>query len=257
MYSLLPPSSKKSSVPALPQLASLQEDFANFERTQFNGQSEAEKSSSTDFLAVTVSTLEKTLAAEIRRRVETTKHLQQLFADQIKSVKEKLESIFADKLTLIDDAKQNLNSRIAALERDFTFQREKYLQEIDSRQKEVKEDLISIESVLKREIDLRSQKDTMIMERVVSAEQKIQAVMTKEKQLVDSKLQLLRDSLIEYKKIRDRGDEKFQSFVVEEIATLKNALIVETQSREQADDDIVQALNHYTKALQEALKIVN
>ena len=53
------------------------------------------------------------------------------------------------------------------------------------------------------------------------------------------------------------GDEKFQTFVLEEIATMKNGLVMESQTREASDDDIVQALNHYTKALQDALRIAN
>ena len=32
---------------------------------------------------------------------------------------------------------------------------------------------------------------------------------------------------------------------------------MESQTREASDDDIVQALNHYTKALQDALRIAN
>ena len=33
--------------------------------------------------------------------------------------------------------------------------------------------------------------------------------------------------------------------------------VMESQTREASDDDIVQALNHYTKALQDALRIAN
>ena len=74
---------------------------------------------------------------------------------------------------------------------------------------------------------------------------------------LEQKFASLRDSLTEYKRLRDRGDDKFQAFVLEELASLKNSLVIETQSRENSDEDIIQALNHYTKALQDALRVVN
>ena len=73
----------------------------------------------------------------------------------------------------------------------------------------------------------------------------------------DQKFGGLRDELEDAKRLRAKGDEKFQTFILEEVAALKNGLVLESESREQADDDIVQALNHYTKALQDALRIVN
>ena len=92
---------------------------------------------------------------------------------------------------------------------------------------------------------------------ITEIELKVDSRLQADKLTVEQKFAALRDSLSEYKRVRDRGDEKFQAFVLEEIASMKNSLVVETQSREQSDEDIIQALNHYTKALQDALRIVN
>ena len=48
-----------------------------------------------------------------------------------------------------------------------------------------------------------------------------------------------------------------QAFVKEELAEVKVAVKVESQTREQEDDEIVEALNRYTAKLQSSLQIIN
>lgn len=48
---------------------------------------------------------------------------------------------------------------------------------------------------------------------------------------------------MECKRLREKGDEKFQTFILDEVATIKNNLVLEAQQREQCDDDIVQVSN--------------
>jgi hypothetical protein len=52
-------------------------------------------------------------------------------------------------------------------------------------------------------------------------------------------------------------DRKFHEFVFTELAALRTGLESEAQVREQADDEIVNALNHYTQSVQEAMRVVN
>ena len=52
-------------------------------------------------------------------------------------------------------------------------------------------------------------------------------------------------------------DEKFQTLVIEEIAVMKQELSSERDERVSEDEQIVAAINEYTKALQEGLRIVN
>ena len=54
-----------------------------------------------------------------------------------------------------------------------------------------------------------------------------------------------------------KRDERFQKYVQEEIANLRNALSQESQVREREDDELVEALNRYAEKLQSSLKLVN
>jgi len=81
--------------------------------------------------------------------------------------------------------------------------------------------------------------------------------MDQDKSVREQHYHTLREALKDVKKDRLKGDEKFQNFVLEEMSALRNSMVVESQTRESADDEIVGALNSYTKALQDALRIVN
>jgi SF-assemblin/beta giardin len=55
---------------------------------------------------------------------------------------------------------------------------------------------------------------------------------------------------------RNLTEEKFQSVVLEELTTLKGQLEMERSERIAEDDEIVQAVNDYTRALQDGLRMV-
>ena len=56
---------------------------------------------------------------------------------------------------------------------------------------------------------------------------------------------------------RTGADEKFHSLILGEMASLKNKLQTEQEQRRSEDEQIVLAINAYTKALQDGLRIVN
>lgn len=52
-------------------------------------------------------------------------------------------------------------------------------------------------------------------------------------------------------------DEKFQALVLDEIATVKAELKSEQEERIAEDEQIVGAINDYTRALQDGLRLVS
>ncbi|MEW5318305.1 MAG: hypothetical protein WDW38_009538 [Sanguina aurantia] len=56
---------------------------------------------------------------------------------------------------------------------------------------------------------------------------------------------------------RNTSDDQFKTAVWEEVTGLKAGLELEREERVAEDDEIVQAINDYTKALQDGLKIVS
>ena len=67
----------------------------------------------------------------------------------------------------------------------------------------------------------------------------------------------LRTQLDDVVRRADTHDDKFQTIALTEIASLKSALNAEKEERVAEDEQIVHAINDYTRALQDGLRIVN
>jgi len=205
----------------------------------------------------TISKLEKTLNAEIKRRVEANKALQAMFESQINNVQEKLEAAFMERLDSCGAAVETLQDRISVVERDFAMEKDKYMHDMEEKNSLVAKDLMNMQAGFESERLARAEREAQLAKRLGDFEYRADAKFEQERALREQKYQHLREELEESKRLREKGDEKFQCFILEEIASLKNGLVMESQAREHSDDDIVQALNHYTRALQDGLRIVN
>jgi len=201
--------------------------------------------------------LEQTLNSEIKRRVEANKALQGMFESQIETVQDRLEAIFVERLDALQHAVDSLSDRMSIVERDFSTTREQYIQDIEDKNAAVAKDVNALQNAFENEKIDRKERESAISKKLGDHETRTQMAFEQQQSNREQKYQSLREELEESKQIREKGDEKFQTFILEEVAALKNGLVTESHQREQADDDIVQALNHYTKGLQDALRIIN
>ena len=205
----------------------------------------------------TLSKLEKTLNAEIKRRVEANKALQEMFEAQILSVQERLEHGFEDRLEKVEDAVAAVNDRLSLIERDFAIERDRYVRDIEDKNALVAKDVNSLQSAFEKERVVRAEKEALVIKRLGDLETQTEDKIETNRHLLDNKLIQIRSDMEEIYRLNCTGEDRFEQFALEEVASLKNGLIIETQAREGADDDLVNALNHYTKALQDALRIIN
>ena len=201
--------------------------------------------------------LDKTLNAEIKRRVEANKALQEMFESQIMSMQEKLENGFDEKLEKMEEAVSGISDRLALIERDFAIERDRYVRDIEDKNALVARDVNALQQDFENERVIRAEKEAMIIKRLADLEVKTDEKLDSSKISTDNKLLGVRADMEEIHRMNMNGEDKFEHFVLEELASLKNSVIIETQTRESADDDLVNALNHYTKALQDALRIIN
>lgn len=77
-----------------------------------------------------------------------------------------------------------------------------------------------------------------------------------ERAVRDSTIARLQNEVADLTAGRSVADERFQAAVLQEMSLLKNALEVERAERVSEDETIVAAVNDYTRALQDGLRIV-
>lgn len=241
------------------KLGALSERFTGFER-QMEMETKTRKVNEEGKLTGikdNMSKLERTLNSEIKRRVEANKALQGMFESQIATVQDKLEAVFVERLDHLQTRVDSLNDRMGVVEKDFSQSREKYIRDIEDKNQMVAKDVSALQSAFRSEKSDRKERETAIVSKLKDHEARTTAKFEQEDKIREQKYQALREELEESKRLRERGDEKFQTFILEEVAALKNGLVMETQMREHADDDIVHSLNHYTHVLQDGLRVVN
>lgn len=241
------------------KLGMLQQRFNGFER-EMEMETRSRKTSDESQLGTIkddMSKLERTLNSEIKRRVEANKALQGMFESQIATVQDKLEAVFVERLDRLQARVDSLNDRMGVVEKDFSQSREKYIRDIEDKNQMVAKDVASLQVTFRQEKVDRKEREQATALKLRDHASRTAAKFEEEEKIRDKRYEALREELEESKRLRERGDDKFQAFILEEVAALKNGLVVETQTREHADDDIVNSLHHYTHVLQDALRVVN
>lgn len=239
------------------KLAALNSRFAGFDR-QVEVESRArldQEDAAENQLNDCIARLEKTLNSEIKKRVEANKALQGMFEAQMATVQDKLEAGLLDRLDHLHASVGSLDGRVNAVQKDFMEAREQYIRDIEDKSSMVAKDAAALQEVCQNERADRKERETLIVAKLRDLDARTADRLAAEQRECDLKFQELREELDVA--VKDNGDQRFQDYILEEMAALKNGLVVETQSREAADDDIVNALNHYTTAIQDALRVVN
>lgn len=251
------------AVPAQPEpearlkLATLTEKFSGFER-QMEVESKARKEQEEGHINTlndNIARLEKTLNAEIKRRVEANKALQGMFEAQMATVQDKLEAGLLDRLDQLHGAVSSLSDRVDFVEKDFSQAREQYIHDIEEKSTMVGKEAAALQASFQTERADRKDREALILTKLRDLDARTSERLGLEQEATEQKYKHLREEL-DVAVVED-GDKRFQDYILEEMAALKNGLVVETQTRERADDDMVSALNHYTKAIQDALRVVN
>lgn len=241
------------------KIGALREKFAGFQ-TQWDHETKhriERDGTKLDGVKESMIKLEQTLNSEIKRRVEANKALQAMFESQVASIQDRLEAIFIDRLDKLQMNVDSVSDRMSTVERDFTLTREQYIQDIEDKNAVVAKGTNGMQNAFENEKIDRKERELAISKKLGDHEAKTQGALASQDSSREQKWQSLRGELEEIRRVREKGDDKFQTFILEEVAAVKNGLVAESHAREQADDDIVQALNHYTKCLQDALRIIN
>jgi hypothetical protein len=103
----------------------------------------------------------------------------------------------------------------------------------------------------------RLQREAQTLKRVGDEVFRIQQKITAERTAREAAIVLMKDDFMAAHKAREKADEVFKSEMLRKMAVVEKDLEVETKNREASEEQLVNALNDYTRALQDGLRIVN
>jgi len=204
--------------------------------------------------------LEKAMNSEIKRRVDANKQVQALTEHMANDMLEKLQANIVVRIEKLAASIESLTLRCSALEKGIA----QFRGELPTKLQVDTAALVKEICELRRQWDAdrktRIDRDTQLLRHLAEMEsgearQFEASNTTLEKQAEQLKTDI--NKLARSEDINASRTEKFRGFILEEIAGMKNTLAVTAQEREQTDDEIVQAMNQYTNALQKGLHSAN
>ncbi|CAJ1408396.1 unnamed protein product [Effrenium voratum] len=253
--------SLNDTAPAMMQakISSLREKFSSFQ-SQWEEDTRSRIDRDSSKLAGVKEGMMKvvqSVQSEIREREEANKALGTMFESQVQAIEDRLEAVFMEKLDRLGSSVATLGERMAQVEHDFADTREKQMQEAVLRNQRLAQEVANSVSAQEKETAERKVREDSLAKQLSDYEVQTRAALKAQAQLREQKYQALRAQLDSLKQQRETGDDEINSYAADKVVGIKAMLAAEARARAQADDDIMQALKHYTTCLQDALRIIN
>jgi len=201
--------------------------------------------------------IERVIATETKRRIEASKAIQNLFETQLAA----MQVDFTEQLRVSYEPLQEqidaLVDRVARLE--MAMEEEKRDRELEI-QRANKELLAKFaEHVKQFEVEkvTRLQREAQTLKRVGDEVFRVQQKVAAERTAREGAIVLMKDDFAASVKAREKADEIFKSEMFRKMAAVERDLEVETANRQASEEQLVSALNDYTRNLQDGLRIVN
>ncbi|RLN52230.1 hypothetical protein BBJ28_00010615 [Nothophytophthora sp. Chile5] len=224
--------------------------------------------------------LELKLEAEIKKRIEMNKSLQNYCDEKVSQMTAAFETLLSSRATQVNDRLDRLTHEISDLQSLVEKEKRDIPLLIENKTNELTQKLAAFMDAFEDERQRRSAQEAALLKRFGDHEHATAEAFERERHDRELKYSELKNALDSYTSTRIRGDERFHTFAQDEIAKIQNALVTEAQvsvaafdecrgilvlnvcivrsakAREREDDEIVEALNRYTAKLQESLKVI-
>lgn len=201
-----------------------------------------------------IARLNEVLKQEVQRRTETNKAISGMFEAHMTTVQDKLEATVTHRLDTLYASVEALNQRVEFVEKDFAATLKSYHEDLKDKGELVAQDITGLKASFQAENEERREREILMIAKVKDVERRTAEALAKERDDLEAQVPKLHEEL---NGVGHEEDQRFHDYVFQELAALKTGLVQESQTREQADDEIVAALNHYTKSVQEAMRVVN
>lgn len=204
--------------------------------------------------------LERAMNNEIKRRVDANKQVQSLTEQLANDMLQRLQASIVVRIEKLAASIESLTLRCTALEKGIM----QFRGELPSKLQVDTAALVKEISELRRQMEIdrqsRIERDTALLRRLAEMESVEATQFDQGAEILQNNFDQLKaeiDGLARTDEASDTRTEKFRAFMLEEIAGMKNTLTISSTARQQTDDEIVQAMNQYTNALQKGLHSAN
>lgn len=201
--------------------------------------------------------LEKALNVEIRRRVDANKMVQSMTESFANDMLDRLQAKILQRLEKLAVSLESLMLRCSALEKGISQFRGEMPSKIQVDTAALVKEIAGLRQHMEGDKKHRVDRDTQFLKRIAEVEYTVDTKFENNLTLLSTQCSSVQKEVESLSRTDESSEEQFRAFILEEIAALKNVLAMTSQAREQTDDEIVQAINQYTNALQKGLRAAN
>jgi len=208
-------------------------------------------------LRVQMQTLEKALSAEIKRRVELNRQIERRCQNQVNELQKKFDKSIDERTGKIQSHLCQLDEKVTELNSRLEEEKTNIPKDIERKGTELQQMLRSFQEDFTIEKKDRLNREGRILKQLHDYEGYVQEQMDQIQNDRDKMVFELRHMLEKSESGRKESDEKFQELIARELHMLKEEIHKEVYERKLEDDEIVEALNRYTRNLQSSLSVIS
>lgn len=198
--------------------------------------------------------LEKALNVEIKRRVEANTQLQQATERMANEMLTRTQNKLFKKIEKLVTSFESLVRRCEALETSIQQSRGEVPTKIETDCLALKRTVSELWEVFQSRSRQDVDKEKQLNARIGEIEKATSLKLENERQAKAENLETLKRSLERFSRCDETTKVEFKEFIVSELNSLRSTLKMISETREQADDEIVEGINEYAAALEKAAR---
>mmetsp|Transcript_54597 Transcript_54597/g.150283 ORF Transcript_54597/g.150283 Transcript_54597/m.150283 type:complete len:242 (+) Transcript_54597:268-993(+) len=201
--------------------------------------------------------LESNLHAEVKYRQEMNKSVQNWMSDEVNALSAHCDDLRDDQQLRIQRRIDKVANRITDMEQRFAKDMAEIPVQIEERGAALAAMLKITVAAIEEERASRVAREEAITKKLADHEAMVALEFSDHRNGRENALDDLQSSLEDHIRQHMKFDEKCKAAFREEIASLKNSVVLESQERERHDLELAAALKRYITKLQSSLHIVN
>eukprot|EP00756_Hemistasia_phaeocysticola_P039554 Hpha_TRINITY_DN16821_c1_g6::TRINITY_DN16821_c1_g6_i1::g.153771::m.153771 len=199
--------------------------------------------------------LEQKLTQECDRRATCDQELQGKLEKQISDALEKQKRFFQDRFTQQQLNVDTLTKKVSSLEKELVGERERNGQ-LQQRLDEGIAQVRQLQSYMEQDRIHQKEKEAQLLRKCAEDIHRLQGRLDSEVHARELANESLREAVGRLGQEKTKDDDRFKALVLGDIETLKQAVRLETEEREQMDDQLVATMDQMIHQVQDALKVV-
>ncbi|KAL3924850.1 MAG: hypothetical protein SGILL_000790 [Bacillariaceae sp.] len=201
--------------------------------------------------------LEDALGAETKRRVDATTSIDDAARTTVFEMEQRLKKQMEEDQKGLQDRMGALEARVHALENKWVKDSNDQVELVTSKAADLTKILGSIQGQQDTERKARLKREGNLLEQVEQHAKEFEERWSQERSDRIQKMTELEDMILRHEGRMAMEQKRYEDRLEAEMALLKKELVEEVEERQAQDEEIVAALNRYTRELQTSLSILS